>query len=303
MAVELVSTFEHPTDAQHRQPDSMGILEDLPPPVATGPSDRCLWTRKLGFGRRLVLFHGGPGLDHHLLLPLGLELARSFEVWLPDLPGHGRSYDSSRGLPDLETVVERTARWLEATTMAPTVLCGHSLGSYVVREIVRRNRAAPSAVILMTPAAPTIPGADAAPSNRRVSHPGSNRRGERALRAEILELCEEDAEGAALSGLFREAVARARLRHPASYPALLAQLRRALAQPLAPSRPEHPTLVLCGEHDRISPLERASEVQRSIAGSSLEVLAGSGHFPFAVDARRVAEPILRFLAAGLPAPS
>ncbi len=40
-----------------------------------------------------------------------------------------------------------------------------------------------------------------------------------------------------------------------------------------------PTLVLCGEHDLLTPLDRHEEMKQLIPGASLVVVSGSGHLP------------------------
>ncbi|ORC22266.1 hypothetical protein A7979_00410 [Rothia nasimurium] len=78
----------------------------------------------------LLLVHGFRG-DHH-----GLEIIASglqeFEVYIPDLPGFGRS----EPIPDAEHTVSTYAAWLidfiETAVGRPVHLVGHSFGSIVV---------------------------------------------------------------------------------------------------------------------------------------------------------------------------
>lgn len=77
----------------------------------------------------LVLIHGFRG-DHHGLEPIAQGLA-DYCVYIPDLPGFGRS----EPIPDAEHTVSTYASWLvefvEKLGCGPVHLVGHSFGSIV----------------------------------------------------------------------------------------------------------------------------------------------------------------------------
>lgn len=237
---------------------------------------------RAGTGPRAVLLHGGPGLDHRVLLPLAETLAPGREILLPDLPGHGRSAGS---LPDLAQLVEGTARWISSLDPPVELLVGHSLGAWIARELVRCERVRPRFLVLISP--PARAGSGTA---RRV--PGARR--DRALRNEWIEFCVEDAE-APPSPAFLSAMAEAKLRAPAEYGALQSGIRRALGVPPLPFVPPCPVLVLVGERDRVTTLDDATIVARATGRAPVRVVAGAGHVPSATHAETVAAQIEAFV--------
>ena len=66
---------------------------------------------------------------------------------------------------------------------------------------------------------------------------------------------------------------------------------RALAsradQTLTLSRINIPTLFLCGEHDRLCPIEKHQEMASLVTGSSIEIISNSGHLPTLENAKNV----------------
>lgn len=270
-------------------------LPELPPAEPVRSGGVTLRVRRLAPGGgsegepapRLVALHGGPGLDHHVLLPLALALAERYEVWLPDLPGHGASVTPHAPLPGLRTLEERLGRWLRGLEGEPGALLGHSLGAWLLRELLRPERGPlrlrGRAVILLSP-----PAAGQKRSGTALRRAGEimgrgravgGRRDARARR-EVRALVEAETGGRA-SALFLEALGRARIRDPRLYGALAGELHRRLVGPVRPFDPGRPVLVLCGDEDRTTPPEQSARVAEGLQGARLELLPGTGHYPFA----------------------
>jgi pimeloyl-ACP methyl ester carboxylesterase len=57
-----------------------------------------------------------------------------------------------------------------------------------------------------------------------------------------------------------------------------------------------PTLVICGDADRATPIELSREMASAIAGSRLEVLAGVGHHAPLEDPAAVTAALSRFIS-------
>lgn len=296
-------------------------LADLPPTEPLRSGGVTLRVRRLPApaapdALRLILLHGGPGLDHHVLLPLGLALAERHEVWLPDLPGHGASVaphgagSSPPGLRAMEGALGRWLRGLEedegragAQGGARTVLVGHSLGAFLVRELLRPARPplpVGAAVLLSPPAAGQRERGSAlrrAGSLARRERSGSVRHGSRKqgrARREVLAHVEAETDGAP-SPLFLAALDRARLRDTRLYAALGGEVHRRLVAAPEACDPGVPVLVLCGERDRTTPPEQARRVAEGLSGATLELLPGAGHYPFADALEATAAAIERFL--------
>ena len=275
--------------------------------------------------RRLILLHGGPGLDHHLLRPLGALLAGgasdpagpidrtpSWEVWLPDLPGHGASDLPSGQLPGLAMLEDRLAAWLGGLPGGYDALIGHSMGGWLVSRLLRAGRVAPRAVVLLAPpaagqerAATALRRAVAAMAagprsagSARSGRPGRSgrdrkRRRERARRELRAHVAAET--GGAARPEFLAEVERAAVRDARSYGALLRDFHRVLTGPVRSFDPGCPVLVLCGDRDLTTPPEQARRVAESLVGARLEVIEDAGHYPFAERPEAVAAWLTEFL--------
>lgn len=291
-------------------------LPELPPPEPVRAGGVTLSVRRLvpepGGGPappRLVAFHGGPGLDHHVLLPLGLLLAERYEVWLPDLPGHGASPAAS-GATDLtlRRLLDRLGRWLAGIEPGAALL-GHSLGAWLLRELLAgsttRNAPRPPAAVLVSPPAAgqdrggtALRRAGALLRRRRApgrppkapAGTGSAGRARREVRAHV----DAETRGRA-APIFLEALDRGELRDPRRYGALQADLHHRLIGPVRRGAPPCPVLILCGEEDRTTPPEQARRVAESLEGAQLGLLPGAGHYPFADALERTAHAVRRFL--------
>ncbi len=250
-----------------------------------------LWTVVRGTGRRLLIVHGGPGLDHHLVSPLAAELASSFEVWTPDLPGHGRSKRSDGRTPGVRQLQDKLANWIGHLPFHFDAVIGHSLGAWLVRELLRHKRLATSATILVSPPASGQAGAKSALRRaERVTAPT----GDPDSRNEIRQHVEAECGGTLPEGA-AELIARAELTHISRYRALVKNLHKSITSPPRTFVPSCPVLVIAGEDDRTTPVEQAHVVAMAIEGARLEVLEGLGHYPFMQDPARVAEVVRGFV--------
>lgn len=273
-------------------------------------------------GGRLILLHGGPGLDHHLLVPLGSLLAERLEgrreVWLPDLPGHGASEGPSGRPPSLATLEDRLAAWLGGLPGGDDVLIGHSMGAWIVGRLLRKHQVTPRAVALLSPPAagqerdgtalrravaamaswgrlarPGRAGRSGRPGRANRAGRGEARERERARRELRAHVAAETGEAARPE--FLAEVDRVAVRDPRVYPLLLRELHRSLTGPVRPFDPDCPVLVLCGERDLTTPPEQARRVAESLAGARLELIEDAGHYPFAERPEAVAERLLAFV--------
>ncbi|MFP3939533.1 MAG: alpha/beta fold hydrolase [Thermoanaerobaculia bacterium] len=297
-------------------------LPDLPPvePVRAGGVTLAVrrLTPEAGGGAsplRLIAFHGGPGLDHHVLLPLGLLLAERYEVWLPDLPGHGASPPAG-GEADLtlRRLQERMERWLAGLPGPPGVLLGHSLAAWLLQEWLTgpRSRGAvtpPAAAVLVSPPAAgqerrgtalrragTLMRSSRAPRAPKASPGrGAGARARKEVRAHV----EAETRGRSTE-VFLEALERGELRDPRGYGRLQADLHRRLVGPVRRRAPGCPVLVLCGEEDRTTPAAQARRVAEALDGARLRFLPGTGHYPFADALEPTAHAIREFLDPLLP---
>jgi pimeloyl-ACP methyl ester carboxylesterase len=251
---------------------------------------RRLHVLRLGEGPRLIALHGGPGLDHHVLVPLATPLAERFTVWLPDLPGHGESPPSRGSRPGLWKTLDGLKRWLAGLQGGCDVLLGHSLGAWFVQEVLRSGTAAARAAVLISPLAGEREPAGGKP--RPISGRPSVKRS--AGPAELIRHVESEIAGA-VPPSFLETVAAARIRPVSDYPELLDELREELERPMRTFDPGCPVLVVSGERDGATPPDAARRVARTIAGAEVRILGGAGHYPFVEPGSDVFEHIRAFV--------
>ena len=255
-----------------------------PSALDIGSGGRRLHVLRLGDGPRLIALHGVPGLDHSVLVPLAVPLAERFSVWLPDLPGHGGSPPASGERPGLWKTLDVVNRWLSGLPDGVDVLVGHSLGAWLVQEMLRSGELRPRAAVLLAPLA----------GDRSPTTAGRRRAGRADGLAELLAHVESEIAGE-LPAAFVKTVAAARLRPVSDYPALLDELRVELEEPMRPFDPGCPVLVVGGELDRTTTADAVERVGRTIAGAEVAIFDGTGHYPFVESDSEVADSIRAFV--------
>lgn len=96
-----------------------------------------LFYRQLGKGFPIILIHGFCE-THEIWHGFADELAKSFEIFVIDLPGFGKSPlpFSPFSIDDVGAIV---AGWIDKTKIEHPVVIGHSLGGYVTLAMAKRN--------------------------------------------------------------------------------------------------------------------------------------------------------------------
>jgi len=204
-----------------------------------------------GAGDPVVLVHGF-GVSGTYMLPLARSLEDRFSVFVPDLPGYGRSESPSAPL-GVGALAEALVGCLDALELERPVLVANSLGCQVVTELaVRRpDRAGPLVLI-----GPTI---------------DPDRRGaRRQLLAGVSDLAREPLSLVAVAA-HDDAVMGLR--------ALLATARSALADRIEDRLAliEQPVLVVRGERDPFVSEAWAERVARLLPDARLAVVPGAPH--------------------------
>lgn len=99
----------------------------------------CAWRARVatGAGGRhyapVLLVHGF-GISSSYFVPLIRGLAPEFDVYAPDLPGHGRSGSPRRALGIVE-LAEGLAGWMDETGLSGASVVAHSMGTQVAVEL------------------------------------------------------------------------------------------------------------------------------------------------------------------------
>jgi len=227
-----------------------------------------------GQGKPLLLVHGYP-LDHSMWRGQLDGLANRCRVIIPDLRGFGAS-DVTPGTVTMEQMADDLAGLLDVLKISqPTLFCGLSMGGYVAWQFALKHRARLAALILCdTRAAADTPEAAA----------GRRKTAERVL-----------AEGTAVAA---EALLP-KLFGPATF-AQQPQIVEATRQVILRTRPEGvaaalrgmaerpdvtprlseidvPALVLCGEHDGISPPDEMRQFAARMPQARFVEMPNAGH--------------------------
>ena len=246
-----------------------------------------------GEGPDLVLLHGwalhggtwGPWLE---------ELERHARLHVIDLPGHGRS-DWSTGVGDLEGL----ARAVLPGVPTDAAVLGWSLGGLVALELARRQPGQVRALVLVA----TTP--------RFLAGPGW----EHGMRPEVLETFTQglvsdyratvqnfltlqtrgDERARETLRLLRSRLASHGDPDPRALQAGLGILRNADLRDALP-RIAVPTLVVAGEHDRLTPASAGRELAATLPMARFRLIERSGHAPFLSHPGEVLAELTGFLA-------
>ena len=227
-----------------------------------------------GSGPVLLLVHGFP-LDHTMWAGQIADLAESARVIAPDLRGFGES-DVTHGQVTMDRFADDLAALLDALAIRePVTLCGLSMGGYIAFSFWRRHRERLARLILSDTRAPA--DTDEARQNRLT------------MADKVLDVGSAVVVRTMLPGLVAPET-------PEKQPAVVEQLEemigRASPHAIAAgqrgmaaredssqilSRIEVPVLVICGEHDTISPPSEMRDLARAIPNSHYVEIPAAGH--------------------------
>ena len=250
-------------------PAAIPASAHAPVPAAGGALLHRVWLRK-GPGAPVVMIHGF-GADHNAWRVLVGATSLGRPILAVDLPGHGWSAGSERGL---EAIASRVAATIADEGITEADLVGHSLGAAVAVCLAETARFTVRSLFLLSPAGlgPDINAAFLAGFTRAS--------GEETLAPWMrLLVADEAAIGPALVRVTAETRARPgvaeaqRRLAEALFPdgTQIISVRAALAAMAVPAR------VVVGAADRIVPAHHAQGLPGTVA---LHVFPGVGHMPF-----------------------
>ena len=246
-----------------------------------------------GDGPAILFIHGYP-LDHTLWEH---QLAH-LDGWTriaPDLRGMGQSDAPDLGY-SMATYAEDLLALLNTLGVDRAVVCGVSMGGYVVFEMVRRARERIRGLVLInTRAEPdTAEGRRARDTTAAQAREGGAEsiasamlprllsKSTRSEHPELTEQVRRMMEGTPVAGILG---------------ALGAMRDRPDSGPLLPSLGDVPTLVIAGEEDQITPRDRAQAMADTVPGARLAALPGVGHLAPTERPETVTALLADFLAA------
>ena len=218
----------------------------------------------------IVLVHG-LGVSGRYMIPVARLLAQRHRVFVPDLPGFGRS-DKPAGALDVPALADLLSAWLKTVGISRAALLGNSIGCQVIVDLaVRYPQQVHSAILI----GPTV-------DRKGHTLPRQLWRGFRDLWREPWSLWP-------VLALDYWATGTSRLYHTFRY-ALLDPVEEKLARVAAP------TLIIRGGRDPIVPQRWAEEIAALLPHGRLVVIPRGTHATHYSAPAEVAHIVSEFLA-------
>lgn len=212
----------------------------------------------------------GMGMSGRYMMPTAMLLAAAGRVWVPDLPGCGRS-GTPRTVPGIPELADALAAWMEIHELVTPVLIGNSLGAQVIVDFAVRYPERLERAVLV---APTI-------------DPAAPRVGSQVFRL----LADGFFEPVALYWIALTDYLRA------GFGRVLQTLRHALADPVERKLPliTCPVLVIRGGRDPIVPQPWVERAVRLIPSARLVTVPKAAHAVNFNSPAALAAEVLKFL--------
>jgi pimeloyl-ACP methyl ester carboxylesterase len=218
----------------------------------------------------VVLVHG-LGVSGSYFVPTAERLAPEFAVYVPDLPGHGRS-DTPQEPLEIPRLADALVAWMDAVGLDRVSLVGNSMGCQVVVAAAVRHPGRVDRLVLIGPTAD--------PAGRHMI----------GLLGRLVRCI--PFERPSLIGLVLKDYARMGLR-------LVSEVRSMVHPPIEDDLPRLtvPTLLVRGEHDAIAPRRWVDEVARRAGTGRVVVIPWWGHAVNYSAAGALVQAIAQFLSA------
>jgi pimeloyl-[acyl-carrier protein] methyl ester esterase len=252
-----------------------------------------LYLERSGTGPPLVLWHGW-GLNLRIFDELRAALAADFEVIAVDLPGHGASKwpAGMDGEAQLSALLE--------TVPSGAALLGWSLGGQFALRAARRSPAHIRRLVLIATTPRFTNGADWTHGLEPAVLGEFARRLREDWGGTVHDFLELQVRGGSGWVAALAALQAALTSHGQGDPAALAAGLELLAstdlRSMLPTLPT-PTLVICGERDRITPSAASYALTHALADAQSLTFARAAHTPFLTHPSEVAGAVRDFVRA------
>jgi YbgC/YbaW family acyl-CoA thioester hydrolase len=226
-----------------------------------------------GQGPAVLFIHGYP-LDR-TVWRFQLEKLEGYRRIAPDLRGMGESDAPDLGY-SLATYADDLVALLDTLGVDQAVVCGLSMGGYVAFELMRRFRSRIRGLILID----TRADADSAEARkaREVAAMTARERGAPAIAQEMTGRLWAQASAQRIPSLVAEINSRmGRTPVAGIVGALMAMRDRPDSLPLLHALKGIPTLILVGDEDQITPIDRAAAMAHAVEDAILREVPGAGH--------------------------
>ena len=228
--------------------------------------------RDEGQGPVVLLFHAFP-LHSGAFARQVAALSGRYRFLLPDAPGLGQGAPPS-GPTEMAHLAQRALALLDDLKIDSVVVGGVSMGGYAAMALLREDPGRVRGLVLVDTQASADDEAGRArreASAQQALHEGPEAFVHTMLPRLVAQGADSDV-GREVAGLIRAAT-----------PEGLAAAQRGMA--LRPdskdilARYAGPALVVVGEHDALTPVDKARQMVDLVSGAQLEVIPGAAHLP------------------------
>lgn len=236
--------------------------------IATGSVDGLkivYWMNDEGWvkGRKTLFFVHGSGGDHANWEEQYKHLDKDFNILAVDLPGHGRS--EGKGEQEVIRYVEWMKKLIEALKLEKPVMIGHSLGAAISLTAAIHHGALLSGIV-------PVGGGVRMPVNQVILD--GIRKDAGAIISMIVKFSVTKENRERLSGFLTEGLASAN--PEVMYGDFLSCDRLDITETIAGIG--IPTLIVCGEEDKMTPPALSQFMKDHIPGAKLALIPKAGHF-------------------------
>jgi pimeloyl-ACP methyl ester carboxylesterase len=228
----------------------------------------------------LILIHGAGGT--HLYWPSQVRRLPGYRIYAVDLPGHGKSL--GRGRQSIDAYVETIVNWLEAIGLHSAVFVGHSMGSAIALKLALDYQQHVLGLVLVGsgPRLKVSPELLETTRSKTTFH--------NAVEKIVTWSFAEDAP----ENLTQLAAKRmAEVRPSVLYGDFLACNAFDIGERL--DKIHQPTMLVCGETDKMTPLRYSRFMADCIRSARLEIIPGAGHMVMLERPQAVAAALIDFL--------
>ncbi len=228
--------------------------------------------RDVGQGPAVLLFHPFP-LHGAAFERQVAALSGRYRLLLPDTRGFGLSH-LGEGPTEMRRIAQDALALLDALQVETAVVGGVSMGGYAAMALLREDAGRVRGLVLVDT---QCTADDAAGRERREA--SAREALEQGAEPLVRNLLPKLVAAGPDSPVGREVAAMMRQAAPEA----IAAAQRGMA--LRPdskdilARYAGPCLVVVGEHDAVTPLEKARQMADLVTGARLEVVPGAGHLP------------------------
>lgn len=228
----------------------------------------------------VILIHGAGG--HHLYWPPQIRRLHEQRIFAPDLPGHGKS--EGLGCHTVDDYTDALLEFVDALRLNTLVLVGHSMGSAVALRMALRMPKKVLGLVLLGSGA-----------RLRVAPALLQRTAHASTFPSAVSLITELSFSAQAGNRLKELAGQrmADLRPSVLHGDFLACDEFDVSEEL--KRIAMPTLIMCGDADKMTPLKNSEFLQEHIAGARLEIVHDGGHMLMLEQPDRVADLLTGFL--------